>query len=31
MKNRMEVGAILRELRLTNIQCKFEAEQVRLL
>ena len=28
MKNRMEVGAVLRELRLSNIQCKFEAEQM---
>ena len=28
MKNRMEVGAVLRELRLSNIQCKFEAEQL---
>jgi len=27
-KNRLEVGAVLRELRLTNIQCKFEAEQL---
>ena len=28
MKNRMEVGAVLRELRLSNIQCKFEAQQM---
>lgn len=26
MKNRMEVGTILRELRLANIQCKYDAE-----
>lgn len=28
MKNRMEVGAVLRELRLQNIKCKYEAEQL---
>ena len=28
MKNRMEVGAVLRELRLQNIRCKFDAEQL---
>jgi len=28
MKNRLEVGTVLRELRLSNIQCKFEAEQL---
>ena len=28
MKNRMEVGAILRELRLQNIKCKYDAEQL---
>merc|ERR1712110_1172835 len=28
MKNRMEVGAILRELRLQNIKCKYDAEQI---
>jgi breast cancer metastasis-suppressor 1-like protein len=28
MKNRMEVSSILRELRLTNINCKFDAEQL---
>ena len=28
VKNRMEVGAILRELRLQNIKCKYDAEQV---
>ena len=28
MKNRMEVGAVLRDLRLSNISCKFEAEQL---
>ena len=28
MKNRMEVSTVLRELRLTNINCKFEAEQL---
>lgn len=28
MKNRMEVGAILRELRLQNIKCKYDAEQM---
>ena len=26
MKNRMEVGNVLRELRLENIRCKYEAE-----
>jgi breast cancer metastasis-suppressor 1-like protein len=26
MKNRMEVGSVLRELRLANINCKFDAE-----
>jgi len=28
MKNRMEVSTVLRELRLANINCKFEAEQL---
>ena len=28
MKNRMEVGAVLRELRLQNIKCKHDAEQL---
>ena len=28
VKNRMEVGAILRELRLQNIKCKYDAEQI---
>eukprot|EP00096_Caligus_rogercresseyi_P008679 TRINITY_DN2798_c0_g1_i1.p1 TRINITY_DN2798_c0_g1~~TRINITY_DN2798_c0_g1_i1.p1 ORF type:complete len:261 (+),score=115.40 TRINITY_DN2798_c0_g1_i1:89-871(+) len=28
MKNRMEVGAILRDLRLENINCKFDAEKL---
>jgi len=28
MKNRMEVSSIMRELRLTNINCKFEAESL---
>ena len=28
MKNRMEVGAVLRELRLQNIKCKYDAEQL---
>ena len=28
MKNRMEVSTVLRELRLNNINCKFEAEQL---
>ncbi len=28
MKNRMEVSTVLRELRLSNINCKFEAEQM---
>ena len=28
MKNRMEVSTVLRELRLSNINCKFEAEQL---
>ena len=28
MKNRMEVSSIMRELRLSNINCKFEAEQL---
>lgn len=28
MKNRTEVSSILKELRLNNINCKFEAEQV---
>ncbi|CAB4067880.1 BRMS1 [Lepeophtheirus salmonis] len=28
MKNRMEVGAILRDLRLENINCKFDAEKI---
>lgn len=26
MKNRLEVGDVLRQLRLANINCKFEAE-----
>ena len=26
MKNRMEVGTVLRELRLENIRCKYDAE-----
>ncbi len=26
MRNRMEVGGVLRELRLSNINCKYEAE-----
>ena len=26
MKNRMEVGTVLRELRLENIRCKHDAE-----
>ena len=28
MKNRMEVSSIMRELRLSNITCKFDAEQL---
>merc|ERR1712241_686812 len=28
MKNRMEVSSVLREMRLNNINCKFEAEQL---
>ena len=28
MKNRMEVSSVLRELRLSNINCKFDAEQL---
>eukprot|EP00095_Tigriopus_kingsejongensis_P004133 maker-scaffold122_size333723-snap-gene-2.39 protein:Tk04133 transcript:maker-scaffold122_size333723-snap-gene-2.39-mRNA-1 annotation:"breast cancer metastasis-suppressor 1-like protein" len=28
MKNRMEVGQVLKELRLANIQCKFDAEML---
>ena len=28
MKNRMEVGGVLRELRLKNITCKYEAEEL---
>ena len=28
MKNRMEVSSVLRELRLSNINCKFDAEQI---
>lgn len=28
MKNRMEVSTVMRELRLSNINCKFEAEQL---
>lgn len=28
MKNRMEVSTVLRELRLNNINCKYEAEQM---
>ena len=28
MKNRMEVGGVLRDLRLANIQCKFESEEL---
>ena len=28
MKNRMEVGAVLRDLRISNIECKFQAEQL---
>ena len=28
MKNRMEVGGVLRELRLKNISCKYDAEEL---
>lgn len=28
MKNRMEVGAVLRDLRMQNIQCKYDAEKL---
>merc|ERR1711993_65614 len=28
MKNRMEVSSVLREMRLNNITCKYEAEQL---
>ena len=28
MKNRMEMSSIQRELRLSNIKCKFDAEQL---
>ncbi len=28
MKNRLEVGHVLREYRLTNIQCKYDAEML---
>lgn len=28
MKNRMEVGVILRDLRMQNLQCKFDAEEL---
>ena len=28
MKNRMEVGAVLKELRLQNIKCKYDAEEL---
>ena len=28
MQNRMEVGGVLRDLRLANIQCKFESEEL---
>ena len=28
MKSRMEVGAVLRDLRLQNIKCKYDAEEL---
>jgi hypothetical protein len=28
MKNRMEVGAVLRDLRLSNIENKFQSERL---